>query len=81
MSFNPDRTKPTHAVIFFQKTKNISYPNLYFNNMSVVKITSRNHLGLNLDAQLTFNNHINEKSGKAMKGSGPNLDFGDDIYD
>ena len=49
--------------------------------MSVVKITSRNHVGLNLDAQLTFNNHINEKSGKAMKGSGPNLDFGDDIYD
>ena len=47
--------------------------------MSVVKITSRNHVGLNLDAQLTFN--INEKSGKAMKDSEPNLDFGDDIYD
>ena len=72
MSFNPDRTKPAHAVIFSPKIKNISYPNVYFNNIPVVEITSRKHLEFNLDARLTFNNHINEKIGKAMKGSEPN---------
>ena len=49
MSFNPDsnRTKPAHEVIFPRKTKNIIYPNLYFNNVPIVKITSQKHLGLN----------------------------------
>ena len=72
MSFNPDRTKPAHAVIFSPKIKKISYPNIYFNNIPVVEITSRKHLELNLEARLSFNNHINENIGKAMKVSGPN---------
>ena len=63
-SFNPDRTKPAHEVIFSWKTKNIIYPNLCFNNALIVKTTSKKHLGLNLDAKLTFNDHINEKIGK-----------------
>ena len=28
MSFNPDRTKPDHEVVFSRKTKNIIYRNL-----------------------------------------------------
>ena len=69
MSFNPDRTKPAHEVIFCQKNKNI-YPNLYFNNAPIVKTTSQKNLGHNLDVKLTFNNHIHETICKAMKGFG-----------
>ena len=38
--------------------------------MPIVKITPLKHLGLDatLDATLTFNDHINEKIGKAIKG-------------
>ena len=39
MSFNPDRTKPAHEVIFSQKTKIIICLNLYFNNVLNVKTT------------------------------------------
>ena len=70
MSFNPDRTKPAHEVKFFRKTKNIIYPNLYFNNVPIVKTISQKHLRLNPDTKLTFNDHMNEKIGKAMKGVG-----------
>ena len=38
--------------------------------MPIVNLTSQKHLGLNLDAKLTFNDHVNEKIGKAMKGVG-----------
>ena len=40
--------------------------------MPIVKITPLKHLGLDatLDATLTFNDHINEKIGKAIKGVG-----------
>ena len=58
MSFNPDRTKPAHKVIISRKTKDIIYSNLYFNNVPIVKTTSQKQLGLNLDAKLTFNDHI-----------------------
>ena len=70
MSFNPDRHKPAHEVMFSRKTKNVIYPNPYFNNVPIVNLTSQNHLGLNLDAKLTFNDHVNEKIGKAVKGVG-----------
>ena len=67
MCFNPDRTKPAHKVVVSRKTKNIIYPNLHFNNVPIVKTTSENHLGLNIDATLTSNDHINDK---AMKNVG-----------
>ena len=67
---NRDRTKPAHKVIFSWKTENIIYPNPYFNIVPVVKNTSQMHLGLNLDAKLTFNDHINEKIGNVMKDDG-----------
>ena len=70
MSFNPDRTKPTHEVKFSWKTKNIIYSNLYTNNVPIFKLTSQKHLRLNLDAKLSFNNHIDEKIGKAIEGVG-----------
>ena len=37
---------------------------------------------LNLRARLTFNDHINEKTGKAMKSFiRPHLNYGDVLYD
>ena len=38
---NPDRAKPAWKVIFSQKTKNITYPNLYLNNLTIVKSVSQ----------------------------------------
>ena len=42
-----------------KKLKKNIYPNVYFNNMSIVETTSQKHLRLNLDARLTFNDQIN----------------------
>ena len=70
MSFNPDKIEPDDAIIFSRKTKNIIYPNLYFNNVPIVKATSQKHLGINLEAKLMFNDHINEKICKSKNGIG-----------
>ena len=40
-SFNLDKTKLAHEVIFSRKTKNIIYRNLYFNNVPIIKTTSQ----------------------------------------
>ena len=61
MPFNSERAKPAQEVIFSWKTKNITYPNLYFKGLPIVKIASQKYLVLNLDAMLTFNNQVNEK--------------------
>ena len=80
MSFNPDRIKPAQEVIFSRKTKNSIYfyhylplPPLFISTLTmlaVVKITPQNHLVLNLDVRLTFNDHINKKLGKPMESVG-----------
>ena len=46
MSFDFDRTKPAYGFKFSRKTKNIICPNLYFNNVPIVKETYQKHLGL-----------------------------------
>ena len=38
--------------------------------MPIATTTSQKRVGLNLDAKLTFNHHINKKIGKAIKGVG-----------
>ena len=50
-----------------KKTKNITYPYLYFNNVPIIEVASQKHLGLNLDAKLTFKDQIHDKLGKSMK--------------
>ena len=44
--------------------------NLHLNDVPIVKTSSQKHLGLNIDTKLMFNDHINEKIVKAMKGVG-----------
>ena len=70
MSFNPDPTKQAVQVLFSRKTKNITHPKIYFNDVEVKSVNEHKHLGLTLDAKLTFASHIDEKLKKARKGLG-----------
>ena len=57
MSFNPDPSKQAQEVIFSRKLKNVSHPPLVFNNVNVSSCKSQKHLGILLDARLTFEEH------------------------
>ena len=57
MSFNPDPSKQAQEVIFSRKLKNVSHPPLVFNNANVSSCKSQKHLGILLDAKLTFEEH------------------------
>ena len=57
MSFNPDPSKPAQQVIFNRKLKNVSHLPLVFNNVNVSSSQSQKHLGVLLDAKLTFEEH------------------------
>ena len=70
MSFNPDPTKQAVQVIFSRKHNKLDHPNIYFNNIEVKTVNEQKHLGLILDAKLTFASHINEKLSRARKGLG-----------
>ena len=66
MSFNPDKSKPSEEVVFSRK----SHPPAIFNNMPVVSSSCQKHLGIYLDENLSFSNHIKENISKANKGIG-----------
>ena len=70
MSFNPDPSKQAVQVVFSPKSKPIENPQIYFNDIEVKSIKQHKHLGLILDAKLSFASHINEKLSKARKGLG-----------
>ena len=57
MSFNPDPSKQAQEVIFSRKLKNVSHPPLVFNNANVSSCKSQKHIGILLDANLTFEEH------------------------
>ena len=54
MSFNPDPSKQSQEVIFSRKLKNVSHPLLVIDNANVSSCKSQKHLGILLDAKLTF---------------------------
>ena len=58
MNFNPDTTKQVQEVIFSRKLKKTVHPPLLFNNASVTRTSSQKHLGIILDNQLKFDDHI-----------------------
>ena len=70
MSFNPDPSKQAVQVVFSRKSKSIDHPQIYFNDIEVKSVKEHKHLGLILDAKLSFASHINEKLSKARKGLG-----------
>ena len=65
--FNPDPIKPPIELIFSTKNKPPNHPQLYFNNIALIKVNEHKHLGLILDKKLTFSSHIKEKINKAKR--------------
>ena len=49
MSFNPDPRKQAQKFIFSRKSKKITYPPSFFNNIQALQSSSQKHLGVILD--------------------------------
>ena len=61
MSFNPDLSKQVLEVLFSNKVTKTNHPNIIFNGNTVQKSANQKHLGLILDENLTFNDHVTSK--------------------
>ena len=70
MSFNPDPSKQAQEITFSKKTKKISHPSLRFNNSIVSQTSNQKHLGIFLDAQLTFEENLKVITTKVSKTIG-----------
>ena len=70
ISSNPDFNKQTQEVIFSRKTKKINHPPLTFNKSTVNQSTSQKHLGVILDASLSFEEHLISVYSKTNKTIG-----------
>ena len=70
MNSNPDPSKQAQEVIFSRKIKKLPHPSLVFNNNNVLQASSQKHLGLTLDAKLTFDEHLNNVRKKVNKTIG-----------
>ena len=58
MSFNPDPNKQAQEVIFRRKTKKTNHLSLTLKKSTVSQSTSQKHLGVILDASLSFEEHL-----------------------
>ena len=67
MSFSPDPSKQVQKIIFSRKTKRNSPPSLRFNYSIVSQSPYQKHLGILLDAQLTFEEHLKVITTKVNK--------------
>ena len=67
MSFNPEPNKQATEVLFSPKLNSDDHPKLTFNGNHVQQCSSQRHLGLFLDNNLNFNNHLGEKINKCNK--------------
>ena len=70
MSFSPDRTKKIQEVVFSRKIKKPLHIPLNFNNTIVKQTVFQTHLGLILDNQLSFEEHLKTIYNKANKTIG-----------
>ena len=70
MSFNLDPGKQVKETIFSRKTDKIFHPSLRFNNSIVSQSLSQKHLGIFLDARLTFEEHLKVTTTKVYKTIG-----------
>ena len=61
MQFNPSPNKQANEVYFTRKTTSHDYLLIRFNYNPVQQCNSQKHLGLILDKQLNFNEHIDKK--------------------
>ena len=58
MSFNSDATKQAQEIIFSRKTSDKNHPDLMFDNNIVNLTTIHEHLGMILDSNLSFDEHL-----------------------
>ena len=70
MSFNPDPNKQAQEVIFSRKTKKLNHPPLTFSKSTVSQSTYQKHLGVILDASLSFDEHLISVQSKTNKTIG-----------
>ena len=70
MLFNPDITKQAVEVIFSNKRHNQNFAPLNFNNIPVKTVSETKHLGMVLDAKMSFESHLNNKIARANQGLG-----------
>ena len=70
MIFNPDLSKQAQKVIFSRKIKKLLHPTLLFNNIPLNNSLFQKHLGLTLDIQLNFSEHIKSITKKISKTMG-----------
>ena len=61
MQFYPHRNKQANEVYFTRKTTSHDYLPITFNGNPVQQCNSQKHLGLILDKQLNFNEHVDKK--------------------
>ena len=64
MNFNASKT---NYVIFSMRKNKINYPNLYLGNTQIKKVQHVKHLGMILNSDLKWNNHIDDISNKVKK--------------
>ena len=70
MSFNPDPNKQAQEVIFSRKTKKVHHPPLAFSKSNVSQSAYQKHLGVILDASLSFDEHLISVQSKTNKTIG-----------
>ena len=58
MNFNPDPSIQAQEGVFSRKSKKISNPPLFFNNIQVPQCSSQKNLGTKLDEQLIICQHL-----------------------
>ena len=68
MNFYPDPFKQAAQILFSRKSIQIAHLLIYFNAIEVKTDNQHKHLGLVLDAKVSFASQINEKISKARKG-------------
>ena len=57
-------------LFFSKKPRESFHPNLYFNKFVVEKVQTQKHLGLKLDKNLSFKEHLKDKFVKVNRGIG-----------
>ena len=70
ISFNPDPNKQAQEVSFSGKTKKLNHPPLTFSKSTVSQSTYQKHLGVILDASLSFDEHLISIQSKTNKTIG-----------
>ena len=61
LEFNPDPLKQANEVLFSCKKNIQNHPPIFFNGIAVAKVKKQKHLGLILESDLSFKEHICEK--------------------